>query len=97
MALELGAPGEGIVACALRGVEPGAELDGLPWRAAAAVASAPPASRAAHPNGAVGIDHVVVVTPDFDRTAAALDTAGLGLRRVRDAGGFRQGSAGSAP
>ena len=34
---------------------------------------------------------MVVVTPDFDRTAAALETAGLGLRRVRDAGGFRQG------
>ncbi len=44
-----------------------------------------------HPNGAVGIDHVVVTTPEFDRTAAALSDAGMPLRRVRDAGSFRQG------
>ena len=34
---------------------------------------------------------MVAITPDFDRTAAALDTVGMPLRRVRDAGGFRQG------
>jgi hypothetical protein len=45
----------------------------------------------AHPNTAIGIDHVVAVTPDFDATAAALETVGLALKRVRDAGGFRQG------
>jgi hypothetical protein len=45
----------------------------------------------AHPNAATGIDHVVAVTPHFDATAAALDTVGIPLRRVRDAGGFRQG------
>ncbi len=45
----------------------------------------------AHPNTAIGIDHVVAVTPDFDATAAALETVGLPLKRVRDAGGFRQG------
>ena len=39
----------------------------------------------------MGIDHVVVTTPDFDRTAAALSEAGMALRRVRDAGTFRQG------
>jgi hypothetical protein len=37
------------------------------------------------------IDHVVVVSPDFDRTSAALGAAGMPLRRIRDAGGFRQG------
>jgi hypothetical protein len=87
VALELGAPGDGIVGWTLRDVDPLSELDGLPWRAP----SGPPASDAAHPNGAVAIDHVVVATPDFDRTAAALDAAGMPLRRVRDAGGFRQG------
>jgi hypothetical protein len=46
---------------------------------------------ARHPNGAIGIDHVVVVSPDFDRTAAALSDAQMPLSRVRDAGGFRQG------
>jgi hypothetical protein len=45
----------------------------------------------------MGLDHVVVTTPDFERTAAALKDAGIPLRRVRDvggglaAGGFRQG------
>jgi hypothetical protein len=45
-----------------------------------------------HPNGATRIDHVVVRTPSLDRTVAALDDAGLELRRTRDAGGgIRQG------
>src|SRR5207248_1668394 len=40
----------------------------------------------------VGLDHVVVTTPDFDRSSAALAEAGLELRRVREApGGVRQG------
>lgn len=86
--LVLGVPGDGITGWSVRGVEPGTEIDELPWADAPA---GTPASDARHPNGAVGLDHVVVATPDFDRTAAALDAAGLGLRRVRDAGGFRQG------
>jgi hypothetical protein len=86
--LALGAPGDGIVGWSVSGIEADAEIDGLPWVAARADA---PSSNAPHPNGAVGLDHVVAATPDFDRTAAALDAAGLGLRRVRDAGGFRQG------
>src|SRR5262249_34324977 len=45
-----------------------------------------------HPNGALGIDHLVVLTPSLDRTAAALAEIGLDCRRVRDAGdGVRQG------
>jgi catechol 2,3-dioxygenase-like lactoylglutathione lyase family enzyme len=39
-----------------------------------------------HPNGTRAIDHVVVATPDLDRTVAALEAAGLEARRVRDAG-----------
>ena len=31
---------------------------------------------AEHPNGAVGIDHVVAITPDFDRTAAGARAGG---------------------
>lgn len=38
----------------------------------------------AHPNGVVGLDHVVVVTPDLDRTIAALGEVGLACRRTRD-------------
>lgn len=88
VAVELGAPGEGIVGWRLRGVDSGTEIDGLSWSLSGEDPAGP---EDAHPNGALGIDHVVVVTPDFDRTAAALGRAGLALRRVRDAGGFRQG------
>jgi catechol 2,3-dioxygenase-like lactoylglutathione lyase family enzyme len=84
--VELGLPGEGIVAWNVRGSE--CEIDGLPVLGPASLASD---DEAPHPNGAVGIDHVVIATPDFDRSAAALERAGLGFRRVRDAGGFRQG------
>jgi hypothetical protein len=38
----------------------------------------------AHPNGAVMVDHVVVATPDLQRTLAALAAAGFDLRRTRD-------------
>jgi hypothetical protein len=87
--LELGAPGSGIVGWRLRGAAAVGDIDGLPTE----VVRFPPQENAVpHPNGAVGIDHVVVITPAFDRTAAALASAGLGLRRVREApGGFRQG------
>jgi hypothetical protein len=37
-----------------------------------------------HPNGALRIDHVVVSTPDLSRTFAAMQDAGLELRRVRE-------------
>lgn len=86
--LELGALGEGIVGWRLRGVDPDGSIDGLPW---ATSTPGPSGAEASHPNGASGIDHVVVVTGDFDRTAGALERAGIPLRRVRDAGGFRQG------
>jgi hypothetical protein len=89
VALELGAAGEGIVGWALSGLEQATEIDGLPW--SSSEPDEPDGPAPTHPNGSVAIDHVVVVTPDFDRTAAALEAAGLGLRRVRDAGGFRQG------
>jgi len=44
-----------------------------------------PAGTGAHPNGATVIDHVVALTPDMDRTLAALAGAGLELRRERRA------------
>lgn len=64
------------------------ELDGVPLVAAD---GPPPVFSGEHPNGVAGIDHFVIVTPDFDRTAGALEEGGLPFRRVRDAGGFRQG------
>jgi hypothetical protein len=74
-----------------RGPEPPRALE--PQRAAAPPRGPEPprVPPPEHPNGAVALDHVVVVTPDFDRTAAALAAAGLPLRRIRDAGGFCQG------
>jgi hypothetical protein len=86
--INLGSPGENIAAWALSGIGPTEEIDGLPTIVPSTPATEP---RAEHPNGVAAVDHIVVVSPDFDRTAAALDGAGLPLRRVRDAGSFRQG------
>jgi hypothetical protein len=44
-----------------------------------AAGDAPP-----HPNGVTALDHVVAVTPALDRTVAALQSARLDLRRVRE-------------
>jgi catechol 2,3-dioxygenase-like lactoylglutathione lyase family enzyme len=81
--------GGGIERWTLAGVEDVA-FDGL---ATTVIHEAPsPRRPPEHPNGAQRIDHVVVRTPSLDRTVAAFDDAGLGLRRTRDAGGgVRQG------
>ena len=50
-----------------------------------------PAASVEHPIGAVAIDHVVMFTPEFDRTLDELRAEGLDYRRTRDAGdGLRQ-------
>ena len=38
-----------------------------------------------HPNGVIELDHLVVFTPDHQRTLAAIQAAGMELRRIRDA------------
>lgn len=81
--LHLGAEGP---ALGIEGVEPGT-LDGVPLLEALPHR----AWGVNHPNGVIAVDHFVIVTPDFERTAAALDAVELTLRRIRDAGGFRQG------
>ncbi len=90
VSLELGGAGVGITGWMLTAAAACPdEIDGLPttWT------QAPTAGvvTAEHPNGALGVDHVVIVTPDFERTSATLDAAGLTLRRVRQAGDRRQG------
>ena len=85
--LWLDAAGHGITGWTLRRITLHHDIDGLPT----GTTTDPPLPATAHDNGALGIDHVVVTTPDFDRTSAALDDAGIALRRVRDSGGFRQG------
>jgi len=61
------------------------DLDGLPT--AHAEPPPEPAVVDLHPIGATVVDHVVVLTPDLDRTIAAVERdLGVPLRRVRDAG-----------
>ena len=83
--LRLGAGGLGWT---LTGIEPLSDLDGL---ATTVADDAPPLPAGDHPNGANEVDHVVVFSPDFDRTQARLEQAGISLSRIRDGGGFRQG------
>jgi hypothetical protein len=73
--------GTGVQAWSLDGVD--GELDGLP--ALDLPPEQPVDAAVLHPNGTTAIDHVVVMTPDLDRTVAALEGAGLEARRVRDA------------
>lgn len=84
------ASGGGVVGWRLAGVEP-TEIDGLP----VAGASAETAGTGRHPNGVIRIDHLVVFTPDLERTTRALQEVGVERRRVRevemDDGTLRQG------
>jgi hypothetical protein len=72
--------GKGLVGWSLRGAA-GTELDGLPTATSERPA---PARAPAHPNGVTGLDHVVAITPRLERTIAALEAAGLDLRRIRE-------------
>ena len=76
--------GTGILAWSLSGVDDGA-IDGL-----LTVAGEPATQPARHPNGTVAIDHLVVASPDLDRTTEALGAFGVELRRRRDAGRMEQ-------
>jgi hypothetical protein len=79
--LVLGVAGTGITAWTLDPV------DGLASRPL--VRSTAPARE--HPNGALGVDHVVVVTPAFERTRDALAGAGMPLKRLVEMRGTRMG------
>ncbi|HEY3759494.1 MAG TPA: VOC family protein [Solirubrobacteraceae bacterium] len=72
--------GRGLVRWALRALASDG-LDGLPTVRSD---SPPRAPAPAHPNGALAIDHIVVMTPALERTVAALQAAGLDLRRIRE-------------
>jgi hypothetical protein len=72
--------GEGVLGWSLRGVSSD-DLDGLPTSLSERPVRAP---ALAHPNGAVSIDHVVAVSPSFERSVTAMQAAGMDLRRVRD-------------
>jgi catechol 2,3-dioxygenase-like lactoylglutathione lyase family enzyme len=73
--------GRGLAGWSLRDVG-STDLDGLPTRRSSRL---PPEDGADfHPNGVSALDHVVAITPDLDRTVAALRAAGLDLRRIRE-------------
>jgi hypothetical protein len=80
----------GIARWALSGLgdDAATTIDGL---VTDAVDPAPPVL-VEHPNGAIGLDHVVVTTNELERTCRAIEAAtGAPLRRVREAGEIRQG------
>jgi len=69
---------KGIVGACIEGI---GSLDGLDLGAWTQTAPADP--MLTHPNGVVAIDHVVVMTPDSDRTTEEFEAHGLQARRVR--------------
>jgi hypothetical protein len=73
--------GTGLAGWSLRDVAAPADLDGLETKSS----DRPPLGAGpAHPNGVTGLDHVVAITPALERTVAALERAGLDLRRIRE-------------
>ncbi|MCB1017064.1 MAG: VOC family protein [Acidimicrobiales bacterium] len=83
-------PGRGIRSWSLTGLPAGVDtVDGVPTVAAGpSDAGAEGPSGPAHPNGAVLIDHVVMLTPDPERTIAALAAVGVEHRRTRFPDGY---------
>ncbi|MEP4652714.1 MAG: hypothetical protein ABJ314_21250, partial [Ilumatobacter sp.] len=81
----------GIVGWALSGLEPawsGSLIDGL---VTTEVETAGPVF-AHHELGASGLDHVVVMTSDLERTTDSIAAAtGCELKRIREVGSMRQG------
>lgn len=89
-------PDRGILSWSLAGCAIGGDIDGLPTvdaggqGAPLAPAEDTTVDPPAHPNGVVGIDHLVVMTPDLDRTTAAIEATGVTSRRTREAGRGRR-------
>jgi len=79
VAIRLGSAGRKISGWALADVPGGVELDGLPT-----VRPPPPTPAALHSNGTVALDHLVVMSPDPDRTITALAEHGVEPRRQRN-------------
>ena len=82
--IDLGVDGSGIVAWGLHGVEAGI-VDGLETRQD----DQPIGSGAAHANGTVSLDHLVVTSHDPVRTRAALEERGFEVCRTVEMGDRR--------
>ena len=72
------APGEGVLGWRLSGFD--GDADGLPVESPSGVELA----ESAHPNGVIRVDHLVVFTPDLERTTTALEEIDVERRRVRE-------------
>ncbi len=79
--IRLGAHGAGIMAWSLMRVNAMGSIDGLPTPVPRVLH--PPPFRT-HPNGATGIDHVVILSSSLRRTGDALARAGIELTRSRE-------------
>jgi hypothetical protein len=84
--------GTGLVGWSLRGLPPDSsfdDLDGIPTRRSRPGGDIGPRSAAVngepsgHANGITSIDHVVLLSPDLDRTVASLAAVGVDPRRER--------------
>jgi hypothetical protein len=62
------------------------DIDGVPTSAIVGAGTPPVAP--AHPNGVTTIDHVVVMTPDLNRTVAEFEALGIVCRRVREGASY---------
>jgi hypothetical protein len=86
--IRLGGDGSGITAWSLMRVNAMGSIDGLP-SPVPRVLYPPPFKT--HPNGATGIDHVVILSSSLERTAAALSRAGIELKRLHESDRGRMG------
>jgi hypothetical protein len=72
--------GSGLLSWSLRDVS-SIELDGLSTTVSQRALREPAST---HPNGVVAIDHIVAISPAFDRSVTTLQAAGMNLRRIRE-------------
>jgi hypothetical protein len=72
--------GSGIISWSLRGLTHDL-VGGLPTTRSTVE---PPNDPPAHPNGVLGLDHVVAFSPSLDESIEALVDVGLDLRRIRE-------------
>ena len=86
--VRLGGEGTGITAWSLLRVNAMGSIDGLPTPVPRVLR--PPPFKT-HPNGATGIDHVVIFSSNLDRTATALARAGVELKRIEESERGRMG------